>query len=68
MTQEKIDRINELTRISRRRELTADEQAERAALRQEYIAEWRRGTIEALETTGIVGPGKKRELPKKYRS
>ena len=33
MEQEKKDRISELTRISRERELTAEEQAERQALR-----------------------------------
>ena len=52
MTQEKMDRISELTRISRERELTADEQTERAELRQEYIQEWRNGTLEALASSG----------------
>lgn len=37
MKQEKIDRISELTRISRERELTEDEKVEREALRREYI-------------------------------
>ena len=41
MTQEKIDRINELARIARERGLTAEEQAERTALREEYIAAFR---------------------------
>lgn len=36
MDQKKIDRISELTRISRERELTAEEQDERQALRNEY--------------------------------
>ena len=31
-----MDRISELTRIARERELTPDEQAERKALREEY--------------------------------
>ena len=35
---EKIDRINELARISKARELTADELAEQKSLREEYIA------------------------------
>ncbi len=61
MTQEKMDRISELTRISRERELTADEQTERAELRQEYIQEWRNGTLEALASSGIVGPGKRKK-------
>lgn len=37
MKQEKIERISELTRLSRERELTQDERSEREALRREYI-------------------------------
>lgn len=53
MTQEKLDRISELTRISRTRALTEAEQAERQALRAEYLAEWRRGAIATLESIRI---------------
>ena len=42
MEQSKVDRINELGRIAKERELTEDEKAEREALRAEYIAEFRR--------------------------
>ena len=41
MEKEKIDRINELGRIAKMRELTFEEQRERAALRNEYIAYFR---------------------------
>ena len=34
----KIDRINELGRIAKERELTEEEKAERQALREEYLA------------------------------
>lgn len=37
MDKAKIDRINELGRISKTRELTAEEKAEQQALRQEYL-------------------------------
>ena len=37
-----MDRINELGRIAKERELTEEEKAEREALRAEYIAEFRR--------------------------
>ncbi len=37
MEQKKIERINELSRLSKQRELTDDEKVERAALRQEYV-------------------------------
>ena len=53
MVQEKMDRISELTRISRERELTEAEKTERQTLREEYLAEWRRGTIETLESLRI---------------
>ena len=66
MEQKKIDRINELSRLARERELTEEEQQERAALRAEYIADFRRATIYVLENTYIMTPdGKKHKLPKK---
>ena len=48
MEKEKMDRISELTRLSRERELTEDEKTERAALRAEYIQDWRKSTIDVL--------------------
>ncbi len=42
MEKVKIDRINELARLAKSRELTDEEKAEREALRAEYIAEVRR--------------------------
>ena len=38
MEKTKIDRINELGRISKTRELTEQERAEQKALREEYLA------------------------------
>ena len=62
----KLDRINELARLAKERELTADELSERDALRKEYIAEWRRGAEQVLENTYVIGPGGvKRKLEKK---
>ena len=37
----KIDRINELGRLSKQRELTEEEKKEQKALREEYLAEVR---------------------------
>ncbi len=66
MEKEKMDRISELTRLSRERELTEDEKAERAALRAEYLKDWRESTINVLENTYIVDEkGNKRKLGKK---
>ena len=42
MEQSKVDRINELGRIAKQRELTEEEKKERDALRAEYVAEFRR--------------------------
>ena len=41
MEQAKIDRINELGRLSKARRLTEAELAEQAALREEYLTEFR---------------------------
>ena len=66
MEKAKIDRINELAHLAKERALTEAELSERDALRKEYIAEFRRGTIELLEHTYIQTPdGKKHPLPKK---
>ena len=66
MEKEKMDCISELTRLSRERELTEDEKTERAALRAEYIQDWRKSTINVLENTYIVDEkGNKRKLGKK---
>ncbi len=43
MEKAKIDRINELARISKTRELTPEEKDEQAALRKEYLDEFRKG-------------------------
>jgi len=68
MEKTKIARINELAHIAKQRELTKEETEERAALRREYIEEFRRGTIELLENTYIMTPdGKKHPLPRKEK-
>ena len=66
MENSKLQRINELARIKKERELTAEEIAERDALRKEYLDEWRKGAIEVLENTYIQTPdGKKHKLQRK---
>lgn len=42
MEKVKVDRINELARLSKTRTLTDEEKSEQAALREEYINEVRR--------------------------
>ena len=66
MTEEKKARISELTRISRERELTEEETRERAALREEYLAELSLVARQVLENTYIVDEkGNKRKLRQK---
>ena len=66
MDQKRIDRISELTRISRERPLTPEELAERAALRAEYIASVKQSLTAQLENTYLVDDrGAKCPLPKK---
>ena len=68
MLQEKLDRINELARIAKLRELTQEEQQERDTLRKEYIAEWRKGAMDVLDNLVIQTPdGKRHKLQKKEK-
>ncbi|MDY3079617.1 MAG: DUF896 domain-containing protein [Oscillospiraceae bacterium] len=68
MENTKLNRINELARIAKKRSLTPEELTERDALRREYIAEWRRGAEQILENTYIQTPdGKKHKLQRKEK-
>lgn len=51
-----IARINELTAISRERELTADEQAERQKLRAAYLNDFRSRMRAQLDSTVVEYP------------
>ena len=65
MEQKKIDRINELASLVKQRELTAEETAERQALRAEYIAAFRANLTAQLENTVIVDKDGNRIKPKR---
>ncbi len=56
MEQSKIDRINELARASRERELTEAERAEQKALREEYVRGFRASMTGILDNTVIKRP------------
>ena len=56
MEKQKMDRISELTRLSRERALTAEEQAERQRLREEYIREFRSNMKNILDNTTVQRP------------
>ena len=67
MTQDKIDRINELARKQRTEEgLTDEERAEQQKLRSEYINSIKRNLSLQLESTVIVDKhGTKKKVQKK---
>ena len=66
MEQVKIDRINELARLAKERELTAEEAAERQALRKEFLADFKKNLVNTLDNTYIVDEqGNKKKLEKK---
>ena len=61
MEQAKIDRINELAALKKARPLTETEAAEQAALRAEYLAEFRARMRGTLDSTVIERPDGSRE-------
>ncbi len=65
MEKEKLNRINELAKKSKETELTKEEKAEQAALRQEYINEIRASFGAMLDNTVIQYPDGSRKSLKK---
>lgn len=66
MTQEKINRINELARKQKTQGLTEQEKQEQYVLRREYIDSFKRSLVGQLENTYIVEPdGTKRKVTRK---
>ncbi len=66
MTQEKIDRINELARKKKTVGLTDSELQEQNVLRREYIESFKASLVSQLENTYIVEPdGTKRKVKAK---
>lgn len=68
MEKEKLDRINALARKAKETSLTEAEKEEQAALRAEYIAEFRASFGGILDNTVIRRPdGSKEALKKKSK-
>ena len=66
MTQEKINRINELAHKKKTVGLTEEEALEQYALRREYIEGFKQSLVSQLENTYIVEPdGTKRKVKAK---
>ncbi len=67
MEKKKLDRINELARKSKSAGLTEEEKAEQAALRAEYIAEFRASFTGILDNTYIQRPDGTKESVKERK-
>ena len=66
MTDERIMRINELAKKAKTVGLTPEEEAERAALRKEYVAAFRSSLESQLQSIVIMDEqGNKKKLQKK---
>lgn len=69
MDKKKLDRISELTAISRQRKLTEAETAERESLRNEYRAAVTGSLLADLENTVIINPdGSRQKVSDRRRS
>lgn len=67
MIKQQLDRISELTRLSRERELTAAEKEERQALRAAYIAAVRADMTQTLDRVSLKNPDGTTEPLKRRR-
>lgn len=56
MTQEKIQRINELARKSRDQGLTEEEKTEQQALRREYVEAMKQSLKSQLDASVVIRP------------
>lgn len=61
ITQEKIDRINELARKSKSIGLTESEKEEQKILRREYVDAFKASLVSQIDNTVIVRPDGSRE-------
>ncbi len=58
---DKLNRINELAKIAKERELTKEEADERAVLRKEFLENFRAGFRQQLSNIKVVQPGELEE-------
>lgn len=66
MQNSKLERINQLAKKAKTEGLTPEEQQEQAALRREYIDEFRQSLISQLDNTYIMDEqGNKKKLERK---
>lgn len=62
-----LERINELAKIAKERELTEAERIERETLRKEYLTIFRAGIKQTIESTKIVDESGEDVTPEKLK-
>lgn len=62
-----LERINQLAKIAKERELTEDEVKERLELRAKYLADFRKGFRQTLLHTKVVDSEGKDVTPEKLK-
>lgn len=66
MEKKKIDRINELARLKKERELSQEEKEEQQALRKEFLSEIRadlKQTLDNIEIVDDAAPASEKNVP-----
>lgn len=67
LAQNKIDRINELSKKSKTEGLTTHEAKEQSKLRQEYLASFRSSMRNTIENVTVIDPEGKDVTPEKVK-
>lgn len=67
LSREKIDRINELSKKSKREGLTREEYVEQQALRNQYLEAFRQNFKNTLKNVTIIDPTGKDVTPEKLK-
>lgn len=62
-----LDRINELARLEKTRDLTQEEKAEQAQLRKEYLEDFRKSFRSTLLNTKVVDQEGRDVTPEKLK-
>lgn len=67
LSQDKLDRINELARLSKERDLTEEEKTEQKGLREEYLTAFRGGMRNHIEGLKLIDPEGTDVTPEKLK-
>lgn len=67
LSQDKINRINELSKKSKTIGLTMDEAKEQSKLRKEYLASFRSSMRNTIENVTVIDPDGKDVTPEKVK-